>query len=214
MRWFAPLASCSPTWRRCICAVLALAYTVTASGVPIFVGKQRHEKVGEPFPCMAGSCGCKTADQCWRSCCCHSLAERLAWARRNGVQPPAFALAQARAVGLDVSTLASHCARCDDATSCCRDDLQVSAPAKPEDSCCTDLRSAAASSTSSDQIVAWRALACRGQSMNWLAAVPQLVFSQPRMSQQMPLISWLGPSSSDVAIGQSRDPAVPPPERA
>ncbi len=47
------------------------------------------------FPCMLSRCACKTASDCWRSCCCHSLAERLAWARKRNIEPPAEALAQA-----------------------------------------------------------------------------------------------------------------------
>ncbi len=43
-----------------------------------------------PFPCQGCHCGCKNATQCWTSCCCYSLSERLAWAKRNGVTPPAF----------------------------------------------------------------------------------------------------------------------------
>ncbi len=47
-----------------------------------------------PFPCMLSRCACKTASDCWRSCCCHSLAERLAWARKRSIEPPPEALAK------------------------------------------------------------------------------------------------------------------------
>jgi hypothetical protein len=82
-------------------------------------------------------------------------------------------------------------------------------------SCCGKEDSSATLSTEqSVRIVAWRALACRGQSMNWLSAVPPLAFAQPELAYEFPRIGWLGPVRSDVASGTSYDPAVPPPECA
>ena len=43
------------------------------------------------FPCRCCPCGCKTAEQCWSSCCCFTPAERLAWAEKNGITPPSYA---------------------------------------------------------------------------------------------------------------------------
>jgi hypothetical protein len=48
-----------------------------------------------PFPCMLSRCACKTASDYWRSCCCHSLAERLAWARKRNIEPPPEVLSKA-----------------------------------------------------------------------------------------------------------------------
>lgn len=45
----------------------------------------------QPFPCQNHPCGCKTAEQCWTNCCCFTPAERLAWAKKNGVTPPSYA---------------------------------------------------------------------------------------------------------------------------
>ena len=197
-----------------ICALLLLAYAVTAAGVPISIGSS-PEKSGEIFPCMASSCGCRTADQCWRSCCCHSMTERLAWARKRGIEPPAVALAQARTAGLDLTLITTVRDSCDDESSCCRSDSLVTDTSGKDNSCCSDHSVQAASSNDREgHIVAWRALACRGQSMNWLAAVPNMIIERPDVSLQTPLIGWLGPASSDVAGGESHDPAVPPPESA
>jgi hypothetical protein len=205
MRVFARLVFRRPIGRRCVCALLLMAYVITAAGVPISIGSPL-KKSGEIFPCMASSCGCRTADQCWRSCCCHSMATRLAWARKRGIEPPAFAPAEARAAGLAISL-------CDDAKQCCRADSQAINTVGKEHSCCSDVQ-ATASDNREDHIVAWRALACRGQSMNWLAAVPNMIIARPGVSHETPLIGWLGPASSDVAGGESHDPAVPPPQPA
>lgn len=67
----------------CICAV----------SIPLPIGSVDAEKqaASEPFPCQHCPCGCKTAVQCWTSCCCYTLAERIAWAEKNGITPPAYA---------------------------------------------------------------------------------------------------------------------------
>jgi hypothetical protein len=42
----------------------------------------------ESFPCEGCACGCISAEHCWTNCCCHSLEDRLDWARANGVLVP------------------------------------------------------------------------------------------------------------------------------
>jgi hypothetical protein len=86
------------TPRSWICALLASGYAFAAAGIPLPVVSSN--KSNELFPCATSGCGCDSAERCWRSCCCHTLAERLAWAAENGVTPPAFALAEARRTGL------------------------------------------------------------------------------------------------------------------
>lgn len=46
----------------------------------------------ENYPCRGSLCGCRTAHQCWTSCCCTTPEERLAWAIENNVTPPANAI--------------------------------------------------------------------------------------------------------------------------
>ena len=70
------------------------------------------------------------------------------------------------------------------------------------------------SETKSDFVVAWRALACHGQSLHWLAAVPTLIAVPLDFLHELPLVEWLGPPPSETAGVISDLPAVPPPERA
>jgi hypothetical protein len=65
-----------------------------------------------------------------------------------------------------------------------------------------------------DHVVGWRALACHGQSLNWLAAVPTLISASPELTDQLPLVAWLGPHTSQVGRCVVDLPIVPPPERA
>jgi hypothetical protein len=83
---------------RCLRHIIALltlaAYLAGAQGVlPTASLLARWSPLRERFPCEGCACGCLSARDCWTNCCCHSPAERLAWARRNGVTPPAYAVA-------------------------------------------------------------------------------------------------------------------------
>lgn len=68
-----------------------IGWCLIASGIPMpGIARQsdRHSPSKDrsrPFPCMDSPCGCGTAEQCFSSCCCHSPAERLAWARAHGL---------------------------------------------------------------------------------------------------------------------------------
>ncbi len=66
-------------------ALLCTGVTVPLPALPIG---------GKPFPCQHHNCGCNTAEQCWRSCCCMTPEQRLEWARENGVTPPDNIMAQ------------------------------------------------------------------------------------------------------------------------
>lgn len=210
--------------RRSLSAALLAAYIVTAVGVPLPLGARPPSD--ELYPCMNCACGCASAEQCWRSCCCHTLAERFAWAREHRVRPPEYAIAQAQLSGLDLAWLGIFKASSPSAPSratCCNHSLTTAVPAccqKKTASCCDHARSSCSAhdhehesskeSTSGDHIVAWRALACHGQSMNWLAAVPTLVVSRPELSGDAPRVTWLGPAISETAEALPTEVVVPP----
>ena len=50
----------------------------------------------EPFPCQNRPCGCRSADQCWKKCCCFNNAQKVAWAKANNVKVPEFVLGAAK----------------------------------------------------------------------------------------------------------------------
>jgi hypothetical protein len=71
-------------------AVIALlAYCVTALGLSVPLPTEKDHS--RPYPCMGHACGCRSAEQCWRHCCCFSPEEKLAWAEAHGVSPPPYA---------------------------------------------------------------------------------------------------------------------------
>src|SRR4051812_1081402 len=134
-------------WRRLgfpiVGTLAALMYLCVAVGVP-FPIPGISKDVSQSFPCMHSQCGCRNAEQCWRSCCCHTLAERFEWARQNGVRPPVLAIEQAKNAGLDVTWLAG------------RNDKKPNVSVRPRciasskgaaHSCCTDRSTTAAIET-------------------------------------------------------------------
>src|SRR5713101_8440730 len=71
-------------------AALALvSFTLSGIGFPLPTENLKDQTV--PFPCQDHACGCQSAEQCWRHCCCFSVQERWAWAKTHHVEPPAYA---------------------------------------------------------------------------------------------------------------------------
>src|SRR5207253_1836141 len=75
--------------RRLCAAIALLSYLTAIIGVPLpsLQGKDRSR----PFPCQDHACGCRTAEQCWRHCCCFTPEEKWTWAQAHQVEPPAYA---------------------------------------------------------------------------------------------------------------------------
>lgn len=208
--------------QKSVAVAAAIMYFAVASGMPLPVAKQTSTN-GELFPCASSGCGCDSAEKCWRSCCCHTLAERLAWAEKYDVKPPAFALAEAASAGLDsggrpltqkviVAVVVNRVALTK--KSCCQAKHSCCESAAKSHSCCSSHKKQDDQQQATTFIVAWRALGCHGHSLNWLAAVPSLLSVELNLSDQLPLVTWLGPHSSEVAAGVSDVPTPPPPERA
>jgi len=68
--------------------LLLACMVILVAGVPLPVLSEKSTL--SSFPCQNSPCGCNTAAQCWNKCCCLSDPEKLAWAEKNGVVPPAF----------------------------------------------------------------------------------------------------------------------------
>jgi hypothetical protein len=138
----------------------------------------------------------------------------LAWARRHGVRPPGFAIAQARAAGIDLASFAEAFEFEEQPAQCC------AVKRLPERrACCTERQVTTNANESSreandDHIIGLRALACRGQTIHWLAAVPTLIMPPRGFVNDLPLVERRAPASSEAANGVPEAPDVPPPEVA
>jgi hypothetical protein len=134
----------------------------------------------------------------------------MAWARKHGVRPPEFAIAEAQRARIDVAWLveptsgASCCARAlvAEAHSCCH----------ANHGCCDDHHDDQPIKNQSSRVIGWKMLNCQGHSVNWLAAVPTLIPNNCGQPDQLMLIEWLGPALSECADRALDLPAIPPPE--
>ncbi len=50
----------------------------------------------EAYPCQHRPCGCQSAAQCWKKCCCFTNTQKVAWARAHHIAVPEFVLAAAK----------------------------------------------------------------------------------------------------------------------
>jgi hypothetical protein len=171
-------------WARRVGVVVALAaYLVAAVGFPVPAAAKGN---GVPFPCMNNPCGCQSAEQCWRGCCCLTVEERWAWAREHNVEPPPYA----------ERPHDHHCAHCDQHDS-----------AKPRPCCARG----AAPASGLNWLGGPGALGCHGHATVWIASgavtpPPAALVWQPLA----PPAGWLS-SAPERPLGLSLIPPDPPP---
>jgi hypothetical protein len=123
--------------RRVVSLLTLLTFLIAYFPIPVPV--LRGTASNEAFPCQGGRCGCDSAKQCWTSCCCLSPRERKAWAEREGVAPPEYAvLDEADASGQPSGEIAGSCcapkavANATPAkTSCCASSESCDTPVAP-----------------------------------------------------------------------------------
>lgn len=80
---------------------IAVMGTFCALTLPLPVGfsvrlNESGKDASEAFPCQNRPCGCRSADQCWKKCCCFTNSEKVAWAKANNVTVPDFVLVAAK----------------------------------------------------------------------------------------------------------------------
>ncbi|HEV2969476.1 MAG TPA: hypothetical protein VGY55_05750 [Pirellulales bacterium] len=214
-------------WRRgmrlrlCGWSSIAL-YLAVALGFSFPLPRMAFEAVqkdkSQPFPCMNSPCGCKDAEQCWRHCCCHTLAERLEWARENHVQPPDYVLAEAKAQGIDWRAgpqrdcCADHdCCAEHDTTCCCCHDRATKTENHDSDADHETDGSHDQDRSSAPGVVLIKALECQGIASNWSAAIVSLA--------PPPAVRWTAVWNPTGQIINPRDcvssfsaqPPTPPP---
>ena len=218
-----------------------LGYGVLALGLPLPAGTRSKgagpglEAAGViaakdrsvPFPCMNSPCGCASAEQCFRECCCTTLAERLAFARRHRLDADLLASLEARMTGgsdrVDRKPQGSCCSTDRAVNRCCESQATPDVPrAEDEKSCCD--QSLAAESRDAEPVpmveggrvrqVTLRAmLACKGIVTSWLAvggAPPTPRFEFPSL---LPPQAWVE-LSDETGLDPLLVPVPPPPKVA
>lgn len=88
-RWPAKLVLLGYVWM-CCGGTIPASLLMSAATAKSVAEKDRSV----PFPCMDKPCGCRSAEQCFSSCCCSSKAERIAWAKEHQVAEKYLSLAE------------------------------------------------------------------------------------------------------------------------
>ena len=165
-------------------AVLLYLPVSTGIAVPVAGGKD----LSTPFPCMDRQCGCRTAEQCWRSCCCHSLAQRLAWAEANDVEPPAFVRTASR-----------------QSKACCKPNAVPKSK-----SCCAPTNIASQQHDRSDAVSVVQAMKCRGVADTWLGISASVVPVATHWSVSTQFVGRVSCPDHDPVSADLTPPSPPP----
>lgn len=170
------------------------------------VPERHHDKDrSTPFPCQNRPCGCRTAEQCWKKCCCFTNAQKVAWANQQGIRPPAAVLTAAiRETKSEARTVASCCAgrastkkTCSSAGGC-----EMPAASRPLDR----------TSASSRIVIGAFYQQCSGTDWGWLVTPSLLVCSVECVVVPAPVpMTDCAPPGSDRLSSRVVEPPVPPP---
>jgi hypothetical protein len=202
------------SWRRRMTVIVALcAYLFTAVGMPMPVYRAQQETSGAAYPCQHHACGCPSADQCWKQCCCYTPREKLAWAREHGVEAPAFLVAEVAAEEARDMVVAHSADKAPAKRSCC-----AHHPAGPahDHSCehgCAHEEHEDAPSLEVTFVSGVMAQKCQGLSTLWTVSGATLPPPRNIIWQfQWDVVEWL---ACDATLDNSLDssPPVPPPPR-
>jgi hypothetical protein len=184
--------------RRLVVGLALASYLIAAIGFPMPAANKDRSR---PYPCQNHSCGCLNAEQCWRSCCCYSAAEKLDWAQSHAVEAPAEVVAEATA-GWNAPRV--------------RDQRK---PAATEKCCCcahADRGSRAPAAEEGKKrtwVVGLSARQCRGVANDWMsgATAPPPPAHLAWFFDDTPA-GWLAAVSVEALVHVS--PPLPPPPRA
>ena len=120
--------------------------------IPVSTSRLPEKDLSERFPCENRPCGCRSAAQCWKECCCFSNAQKIAWAKSNNVTTPAFvAVAAARESQLRNLTTNTCCK----STASCQDSAKFTQLPKSR------------RARSSRYVIGIFAQKCRGDGLFW-----------------------------------------------
>lgn len=185
------------------CAVLL----VSSVGLPIPTIATKDGS--KPFPCLKRACGCQTADDCWKKCCCFTDEEKLAWAHENGVTPPDEVVARVAARRNQPNEVAESSGSCCHAKkSCCHveDD-------EAQSNCCHQKKADQSNDTTEVKfVVAMEAAKCSGVHLSWICVkvgmMPPIPVVAPTSATG--LVTWFEILDMD-SDSLPPEPVAPPP---
>ena len=214
-RWRFFLTSVAPLFhtRKLVSLLVLLAFCIATLPLPILQLDLSPSDDSTPYPCQSCHCGCKSAFQCWTSCCCHTPEERLEWAEKNGVTPPSYAILKSPAT-LPVFAATSQASK---PTSCCHN---------PNKSCCTSKNCEPASDAKAAKCAACEkklnkknqrwvfildALKCQGKSSSFSVLPWTIIAKTITWNSTLSLLGMVESPVPILFVDSSLEPATPPP---
>lgn len=195
--------------RSVICLVLlcALVFSFFPLSLSLPAGIQKDRTV--PFPCQNRPCGCQSAGQCWKSCCCFTTREQITWAKANQVTPPEFIARSGQAE--PVQTVDESC----QTDVCCSKSTPAGSPAVKN--CCSHKKNTHPHATDekptsqpeSDVVIGQLTLKCQGKGLFWNSLPWAIV--KPLTNAASPVLQTWVSSDSRTASQIALEPPEPPP---
>lgn len=190
------------TRKQCVAGVLIAWQLVAGTGISLPL-PALPKNSSQRFPCEKCGCGCQTAEQCWRDCCCFSHREKVAWARENGVPVPAFVLAAAEKEAQDEQPRCPHCV------------ARAAASKTSRSSCCSasdEHRHAEKTPSDDRRLSVLAAVRCQGLHEYWHL----FATAWPGLTRQVPHVvpgptSWFASRRALWLERLSPAPPTPPP---
>ena len=96
-------------WLSCLSVAFVLCAVLLPMPVSLRPSDGVEKDLSQPFACQNRPCGCRSAEQCWKKCCCFTNSQKVAWAKANGVDLPDYVLAAAKK---ESATVKKSCALC------------------------------------------------------------------------------------------------------
>ncbi|WP_168567067.1 hypothetical protein [Crateriforma spongiae] len=178
------------------------------------IGHPSATTIGKPtderYPCEDCPCGCASAEFCWDQCCCHTDEEKLDWADRNGVTPPAFLVQRVGRASPRLAVQRSTARQSENACCCCQNAGPVAAPAVTPQSDSDKPVGGTTESCSPQVVLMWKAAKCRGLAAFWSMLAVAFVNDSDGPRFQLLPVGWhrLGDQMASSPV-EPVDPPVP-----
>jgi len=128
-------------WLSCLSVAFVLCAVLLPMPVSLRPSDGVEKDLSQPFPCQNRPCGCRSAEQCWKKCCCFTNSQKVAWAKANGVSLPDYVMAAAEKETATVKKSCALCskteengsrAKCDESITAARNEQRIATPQIPK----------------------------------------------------------------------------------
>ena len=196
-----------------------------------------EKDLSQPFPCQNRPCGCRSAEQCWKKCCCFNNSQKIAWAKANKVIVPDYVLAAAekeKPTDVEVCSLPQEKSSASDAEeskptfSRCKTERSaehnVACDREHSDAvvgsrtakCCQRkseaVKEAAPRNSSSKWVMAVYSAECQGQGPQVYCSIVLVIPSWQALAPTMPSVIETLSIESERMLSATLRPPVPPPK--